>query len=190
MINLSLGSAVLQPDGEGRDRPRRRGGRAGGGGRRQRPRGSVRFPADQSNVIAVGAAERRQAAGRLLELRPRARPRGARRRLRARRRPRRHGRLHVAADAAIRGGRSRAATTTSATSASRAPAWRRPTWRPPRRSSISQGFTDVASVRAALEQTAERLGGAPAGGRNDTFGNGLIRPAAALPGYGFNVSSK
>ena len=54
----------------------------------------------------------------------------------------------------------------------------------------SQGFTDVASVRAALEQTAERLGGAPAGGRNNSYGNGLIKPAAALPGYGFNVSSK
>jgi serine protease len=54
----------------------------------------------------------------------------------------------------------------------------------------SQGFTDVASVRAALEQTAERLGGAPAGGRNNSYGNGLIRPAAALPGYGLNVSSK
>jgi serine protease len=55
---------------------------------------------------------------------------------------------------------------------------------------FSQGFTDVASVRAALEQTAERLGGAPAGGRNDTFGNGLIQPAAALPGYGFGVGMK
>jgi serine protease len=54
----------------------------------------------------------------------------------------------------------------------------------------SQGFTDVASVRAALEQTAERLGDAPPGGRNNRFGNGLIRPAAVLPGYGFNVSSK
>jgi len=55
---------------------------------------------------------------------------------------------------------------------------------------FSQGFTDVASVRAALEKTAERLGGAPAGGRNDTFGYGLIQPAAALPGYGFNVGTK
>lgn len=55
---------------------------------------------------------------------------------------------------------------------------------------FSQGFTDVASVRAALEQTAERLGGAPAGGRNDSFGYGLIQPAAALPGYGFNVGTK
>jgi serine protease len=54
----------------------------------------------------------------------------------------------------------------------------------------SQGFTDVASVRAALEQTAERLGDAPPGGRNNRFGNGLIRPASALPGYGLNVSSK
>jgi len=54
----------------------------------------------------------------------------------------------------------------------------------------SQGFTDAASVRAALEQTAERLGDAPPGGRNNRFGNGLIRPAAALPGYGLNVSSK
>jgi len=55
---------------------------------------------------------------------------------------------------------------------------------------FSQGFTDAASVRAALEQTAVRLGGAPAGGRNDSYGNGLVQPAAALPGYGFNVSSK
>ena len=55
---------------------------------------------------------------------------------------------------------------------------------------FSQGFTDAAAVRAALEQTAERLGGAPAGGRNDTYGNGLVQPAAALPGYGFNVGIK
>jgi serine protease len=55
---------------------------------------------------------------------------------------------------------------------------------------FSQGFTDAAAVRAALEQTAERLGGAPAGGRNDSFGNGLVRPAVALPGLGFNVGTK
>jgi serine protease len=52
---------------------------------------------------------------------------------------------------------------------------------------FSQGITDASSVRAALEQTAERLGGAPEGGRNDTYGNGLIRPAAALTGLGFNL---
>jgi serine protease len=50
----------------------------------------------------------------------------------------------------------------------------------------SQGFTDPAAVRAALEQTAERLGGAPPGGRNDTCGNGLIQPAAALAGMGLD----
>jgi serine protease len=50
----------------------------------------------------------------------------------------------------------------------------------------SQGITDPAAIRAAIEQTAERLGGAPAGGRNDTFGNGLIQPARALSGLGFN----
>ena len=55
---------------------------------------------------------------------------------------------------------------------------------------FSQGFTDGAAVRAALEQTAERLGGAPAGGRNDTYGFGLIQPAAALPGLGLNVGPK
>jgi serine protease len=55
---------------------------------------------------------------------------------------------------------------------------------------FSQGFTDAASVRQALEQTAERLGGAAAGGRNDSFGYGLVQPAAALPGYGFNVGTK
>lgn len=54
---------------------------------------------------------------------------------------------------------------------------------------FSQGFTDVASVRAALERTAERLGGAEPGGRNDTYGNGLVQPAAALPGLGFNVGA-
>jgi serine protease len=52
---------------------------------------------------------------------------------------------------------------------------------------ISQGITDPASVRTALEQTAERLGGAPEGGRNDTYGAGLIRPAGALSGLGFNL---
>jgi len=55
---------------------------------------------------------------------------------------------------------------------------------------FSQGFTDPAAVRKALEQTAERLGGAPAGGRNDAFGNGLVQPAAALPGLGIDVGSK
>jgi serine protease len=55
---------------------------------------------------------------------------------------------------------------------------------------FSQGYTDVASVRAVLEQTAERLGGAPADGRNDTFGYGLIRPADALPGYGLGTGTK
>ena len=55
---------------------------------------------------------------------------------------------------------------------------------------FSQGFTDPAAVRAALEQTAERLGGAPADGRNDNYGFGLVRPAAALPGLGLNVGPK
>ena len=54
---------------------------------------------------------------------------------------------------------------------------------------ISQGITDPAAVRAALAQTAERLGGAPAGGRNDTFGHGLIRPAVALSGLGLNTDA-
>jgi serine protease len=54
----------------------------------------------------------------------------------------------------------------------------------------SQGFSDPAAVRAALEQTAERLGGAPADGRNDTYGYGLIRPANALPGLGLNLGPK
>jgi serine protease len=51
---------------------------------------------------------------------------------------------------------------------------------------ISQGITQPSAVRAAIEQTAERLGGASPGGRNDSYGNGLIRPAAALAGLGFN----
>jgi serine protease len=55
---------------------------------------------------------------------------------------------------------------------------------------FSQGFTDAAAVRQALEQSAERLGGAPPGGRNDSYGYGLVQPAAALPGLGLNVGSK
>ena len=55
---------------------------------------------------------------------------------------------------------------------------------------FSQGFTDGAAVRAALEQAAKRLGGAPANGRNDTYGFGLVQPAAALPGLGLNVGPK
>jgi serine protease len=54
---------------------------------------------------------------------------------------------------------------------------------------FSQGFTDAAAVRGALEQTAERLGGAPAGGRNDTYGHGLVRPANALPGLGLDTDT-
>jgi serine protease len=51
---------------------------------------------------------------------------------------------------------------------------------------VSQGITQPTAVRRAIEQTAERLGGAPAGGRNDQYGNGLISPAKALSGLGFN----
>ena len=55
---------------------------------------------------------------------------------------------------------------------------------------FSQGFSEPAAVRAALEQTAERLGEAPAGGRNDTYGYGLVRPANALPGLGLDTGPK
>jgi subtilisin family serine protease len=55
---------------------------------------------------------------------------------------------------------------------------------------ISQGITDPAAVRAAIEQTAEPLGGAPAGGRNDTYGHGLIHPEPALSGLGLNTGPK
>jgi serine protease len=51
---------------------------------------------------------------------------------------------------------------------------------------ISQGITDPRAVQAALEQTAEKIGGAPEGGRNDTVGHGLIQPAGALSGLGFD----
>jgi serine protease len=51
---------------------------------------------------------------------------------------------------------------------------------------ISQGITDPDAVLAALEQTAEKIGGAPEGGRNDTVGHGLIRPAPSLSGLGFD----
>jgi serine protease len=55
---------------------------------------------------------------------------------------------------------------------------------------ISQGITDPAAVRAAIEQTAEPLGGAAAGSRNDNFGHGLIRPEPALSGLGLNSGPK
>jgi serine protease len=51
---------------------------------------------------------------------------------------------------------------------------------------ISQGITEPEDVQAALEQTAEKISGAPPDGRNDEVGYGLIQPAAALSGLGFN----
>jgi serine protease len=51
---------------------------------------------------------------------------------------------------------------------------------------IAQGITDPDSVRAALQQTARKIEGAPADGRNDTVGYGLIQPAPALSGLGLN----
>lgn len=49
---------------------------------------------------------------------------------------------------------------------------------------VSQGITDPDSVRAALEQTADGTGAK--GQRNDLEGYGLIQPAAALSGLGFD----
>jgi serine protease len=47
-----------------------------------------------------------------------------------------------------------------------------------------QGIRDPVAIKAAMEQTAEDLGAA---GRDDTFGNGLVRPALALKGLGLNL---
>jgi serine protease len=55
---------------------------------------------------------------------------------------------------------------------------------------FSQGFSDPAAVRSALQRTAERLGGAPADGRNDSYGYGLVRPANALPGLGLDTGPR
>lgn len=46
---------------------------------------------------------------------------------------------------------------------------------------VSQGITDPAAVKAAIESTAEDLGTA---GRDDDTGHGLIRPSEALKGLG------
>jgi serine protease len=51
---------------------------------------------------------------------------------------------------------------------------------------FSQGITNPDEVRAALQQTARKIGGAPEDGRNDTVGYGLMQPAAALSGLGFD----
>jgi serine protease len=48
---------------------------------------------------------------------------------------------------------------------------------------IRQGITDPAAVKKAIESTAEDLG---APGRDDQFGNGLIKPAEALKGLGIS----
>jgi len=48
---------------------------------------------------------------------------------------------------------------------------------------ISQGITDPAAVRKALESTADDLGST---GRDDDYGFGLIRPAEALKGLGLS----
>jgi serine protease len=45
----------------------------------------------------------------------------------------------------------------------------------------SQGITEPAAIQAAIERSAEDLGPA---GRDDRYGHGLIRPAAALSGLG------
>ena len=47
-----------------------------------------------------------------------------------------------------------------------------------------QGIKSPTAIKAAMEQTAEDLGAA---GRDDTFGNGLIRPPLALKGLGLNL---
>jgi serine protease len=46
-----------------------------------------------------------------------------------------------------------------------------------------QGITEPRAIQDAIESTAEDLGSP---GRDDTFGHGLIRPAAALTGLGLN----
>jgi len=46
-----------------------------------------------------------------------------------------------------------------------------------------QGITNPVAIQRALELTAEDLGPA---GRDDQYGHGLIRPAEALKGLGFN----
>lgn len=45
----------------------------------------------------------------------------------------------------------------------------------------SQGITEPAAIKAAIERSAEDLGPA---GRDDRFGHGLIRPSVALSGLG------
>jgi serine protease len=46
-----------------------------------------------------------------------------------------------------------------------------------------QGITDPAAIKASIESTAEDLG---ATGRDDNFGHGLLRPSVALTGLGLN----
>jgi serine protease len=48
---------------------------------------------------------------------------------------------------------------------------------------VSQGITDPAAVRKAIESTADDLG---TPGRDDTYGYGLINPEKALSGLGLN----
>ena len=48
---------------------------------------------------------------------------------------------------------------------------------------VQQGITSPAGVKAAIESTADDLG---APGRDDSYGHGLINPARALSGLGFN----
>lgn len=48
---------------------------------------------------------------------------------------------------------------------------------------VSQGITQPAAVKAAIESTAEDLGSP---GRDDVYGYGLIQPSVALSGLGLN----
>jgi serine protease len=49
---------------------------------------------------------------------------------------------------------------------------------------VSQGITNPAAVKAAIESTADDLGPP---GRDDEYGHGLINPARALSGLGLNA---
>ena len=188
VIDMSLGGEGTSAVYLGRGHPRR----LPRASRWSRPPATrtptVGFPANLPNVIAVGAVDgRKQRApysnfGSALDLvapggnldrddtgpglRPDGRPDGI---------------LQQTSTPTPRP--SSAATTTSRISSWSAPARPARTWPRWPRCSTTRASPSPAAIQKAIESTAEDLG---APGRDDQFGHGLLRPAAALTGLGLN----
>ncbi len=149
-------------------------------------RPGIDFPASLPNVIAAGAVDARGERASYSSTGVRAGAHGPRGRLRPRRRPRRPPGLRLPADARPRLRRGRPVYDQFCFCGLDGTSMASPHVAAAAALLISQGITDPDSVLAALQQTAEKIGGAPEDGRNNDVGYGLTQPAPALSGLGLN----